>query len=229
MSARNSKRVIRRVVEMMTLCASLLAADQSLAQTTKATRSGDAERAGQANCVFLERMGAVGQVTSRVLSFGVRGNEFQFVEGNLPEGVSFHNKLTEHDVRNLQASGSDVFILDSDYMPTALMAARESCLKATRKAPAPATTTQVEIASSPAGSDIEIDGRFVGSTPSLLRVSTGEHTVKLTKNGYAVWERTLTTMASSVRISPDLQPVAPATASTEQTTTSVDAVASNRF
>jgi hypothetical protein len=185
---------------------------------------------GQTNCVILERMGAIGQVTSRVLSFGVRGSEFQFVEGNLPDAVSFHNKLTEHDVRNLQANGSDVFILDSDYMPTALMAARESCLKAAFKTSAPAVSnTQVEIASSPAGSDIEIDGKFVGSTPSLVRVAAGEHTVKLTKDGYVVWERTLTTMAARVRISPDLQPVAPATASTEQTTTSVDTVASNRF
>jgi hypothetical protein len=179
--------------------------------------------------VILERMGTVGQLTSRMLSFGVHGNEFQFVEGKLPQGVTFHNKLTERDVRDLQASGADVVILDSDYLPTALMDAKESCLKAAHKASGQANVAAVEIASSPAGSDIEIDGKFVGSTPSVVRIASGEHTVKLTKNGFAVWERTLTTMAGSVRISPDLQPVAsPAMASTEETTTKWDTVASNR-
>ncbi len=227
MSAHN-KQVTRRLVGILVLCIGLFAAEASFAATP--VKSANPGAIGQTNCVILERMGTVGQVTSRVLSFGVRGSEFEFVEGNLPDRVSFHNKLTEHDVRNLQASGSDVFILDSDYMPTALMAARESCLKAAFKNAAPAvSSTQVEIASSPAGSDIEIDGKFVGSTPSLVRVASGDHTVKLTKDGYVVWERTLTTMAGNVRISPDLQPVAPAAASTEQTSTTVDTVASNRF
>jgi hypothetical protein len=229
MSAHNIKSITRRVVEMMILGASVLAAEQMLAQTTPAISAGEAGHAAQSSCVILERMGAVGQVTSRVLSFGVHGSEFQFVEGKLPEGVTFHNKLTEHDVRNLQANGANVTILDSDYMPDALMSARESCLRAARKAAPPVSTAQVEIVSSPAGSDIEVDGKFVGSTPSLVRVSAGEHTVKLTKNGYAAWERTLTTMASSVRISPDLQPVAPVEASTDDATSSLDTVANNRF
>jgi hypothetical protein len=213
----------------------LLAAESSFAQTKLAVRSGNAGQAAQTNCVILERMGAVGQVTSRVMSLGVRGSEFQFVEGKLPGDTTFHNKLTEHDVRKLQASGADVVILDSDYMPTSLMEAREGCLKAAHKTAAPIATSQVEIASSPAGSDIELDGKFVGSTPSLVRVSSGEHTVKLTKNGYEVWERTLTTMSSSVRVSPELQPVAAATSSApasaygEDAAANLDTVANNRY
>jgi PEGA domain len=229
MSMQSTRRVTRHFIEIAVLSVGLLAAQRSFAQAEPAMRASDAGRAGQPNCVILERMGAVGQVTSRVLSLGVRGSEFQFVEGKLPEGVTFHNKLTERDVRNLQASGANVTILDSDYMPDALMSAREGCLKAKLKATTQPSTAQIEIASSPAGSDIEIDGKFVGSTPSLVKVPAGEHTVRLTKDGYAAWERTLTTMATSVRISPDLQPVAPATASTEQTTTNVDTVANNRF
>lgn len=228
-----SRRITRLFMAIIALSIGLLAAQQGFAQSTPALRPADARPAAQTNCVILERMGVVGQVTSRVLSLGVHGSEFQFVEGKLPEDVTFHNKLTEHDVRKLQASGSDVVILDSDYMPTSLMSAREGCLKAKFKATVQPSTAQVDIASSPAGSDIEIDGKFVGSTPSLVKVSSGEHTVKLTKDGYVVWERTLTTMSGSVRISPDLQPVAAATASTttstEETTTSLDTVANNRF
>ncbi|MFZ0706458.1 MAG: PEGA domain-containing protein [Candidatus Korobacteraceae bacterium] len=237
MRVENAGRATRRITGIIILCLGLLTAEASFAQATLATRPGNAGLATQTNCVILERMGTVGQVTSRVMSFGVRGSEFQFVEGKLPEGTTFHNKLTERDVRNLQASGADVVILDSDYMPTALMEAREGCLKAARRAnlqASAASPTQVEIASSPAGSDIEIDGKFVGSTPSLVRVAAGEHTVKLTKDGFEVWQRTLTTMSGSVRISPDLQPLAPATAtvpasaSAEEGATTLDTVA-NRF
>ena len=234
MSAPHSIRNTRRFFGIMILGIGLFAAESSFAQTTLAVRPVNAAQATQTDCVILERMGVVGRLSSRVMSLGVRGSEFQFVEGKLPGDTKFHNKLTEHDVRKLQASGADVVILDADYMPTALMEAREGCLKAARK-PVPITTSQVEIATSPAGSDIELDGKFVGSTPSLVRVSSGEHTVKLTKNGYEVWERTLTTLPGSVRVSPDLQPVAAATASAPASTygddvaANLDTVANNRY
>jgi len=38
----------------------------------------------------------------------------------------------------------------------------------------------------------------------------GEHTIKLSKNGYTTWQRTMTTVTGSVRISPELEPVLPA-------------------
>ena len=33
------------------------------------------------------------------------------------------------------------------------------------------------------------------------------HTVKLTKNGYELWERKITTLAGSLTISPELEPL----------------------
>lgn len=233
MSVQNKERVTRRLIAIMVLCVGLFAAGTAFAEEAPVQRASNAGPIAQTNCVILERMGTVSQVTSRVLSFGARGTEFQFVEGNLPVGVSFHNKLTERDVRKLQATGSDVIVLDADYLPTSLMAAREGCLKAARKTSAPMITAEVVIASSPSGSDIEIDGKFVGSTPSLVKVSAGDHTVRLTKDGYTAWERTLTTMAGDVRIAPDLQPVAAAAASAatsiDETTGNLDTIANNRF
>jgi hypothetical protein len=155
-------------------------------------------------------MGAVDQVASRVLSFGIHGKQFQYIEGKLPEGFLFHDKLTEHDVRNLQARGSEVIVLNSDYMPDELQQARGECRAETRKTPIQADTARIEIASSPFGTDIELDGKFIGSTPSSVKVSPGEHTVKLTKIGYSPWERKITTTAGSVRISPELEPLLPA-------------------
>ncbi|MFB3815519.1 MAG: PEGA domain-containing protein [Terriglobales bacterium] len=68
--------------------------------------------------------------------------------------------------------------------------------------------TTLEITSTPPGADIELDGSFVGNTPSSVGVSEGEHTVKLSKSGYTLWERKIKTTTGSVRIAPELQPIA---------------------
>jgi hypothetical protein len=80
-------------------------------------------------------------------------------------------------------------------------------------APAPSQSLTVsavslEISSTPPGADIELDGFFVGNTPSSVAVSPGDHTIRLTKNGYGPWERKVKTLAGAVRISPDLEPLA---------------------
>ena len=50
---------------------------------------------------------------------------------------------------------------------------------------------KVQVSSSPAGADIEIDGNFVGNTPSTLSLPPGDHTVTVKKAGYRPWERKL--------------------------------------
>jgi PEGA domain len=202
---------VRRFAKAAILCVGLLSAEQSFCQAGTARPQSGVGHADQATCLILKRTGAVDQVTSRVLSFGIHGKQFQYIEGKLPEGFSFHDKLSEHDVRNLQVRGSEVIILSSDYMPDELQQAREDCRAATRKPTVQADTAQIEIASTPPGTDIELDGKFIGSTPSSVKVPSGEHTVKLSKNGYSPWERRITTLAGTVRISPELQ-VLPTTA-----------------
>ena len=55
-------------------------------------------------------------------------------------------------------------------------------------------TAQVTIMSSTPGADIEVDGLFVGSTPSTVQLSAGVHRISV-KYGSGAWER-------SVQISP---------------------------
>jgi hypothetical protein len=66
----------------------------------------------------------------------------------------------------------------------------------------------LEISSTPAGADIEIDGSFVGNAPSSLSVAPGEHTIKITKAGYTGWEKKIKTSSGSVKIAAELQPTA---------------------
>ena len=65
--------------------------------------------------------------------------------------------------------------------------------------------TKMSVASNPAGADIEVDGGFVGNTPSTVDVSTGEHTVTVSKNGYKNWERKLKANGGNVNLNVELE------------------------
>ena len=60
--------------------------------------------------------------------------------------------------------------------------------------------------STPGGADIELDGNFVGSTPSDIEVTEGEHSIVVKKNGFKVWERKLkVVVGSNVQLNPGLE------------------------
>lgn len=80
--------------------------------------------------------------------------------------------------------------------PAPAAAASPAPSAAPTPAPSPAGLVGVEQASidfktTPAGADIVIDGSFVGSTPSTLRVVAGRHTIELRLGGYRTWTRTM--------------------------------------
>jgi hypothetical protein len=64
-----------------------------------------------------------------------------------------------------------------------------------------------EISSDPLGADIEIDGNFVGSTPSSVGIVAGEHTLRVSKSGYKKWERTLKSSTGKIKIAALLEPI----------------------
>jgi hypothetical protein len=70
----------------------------------------------------------------------------------------------------------------------------------------PSGDAQVEVMSVPSGADVELDGNFVGNTPSTIGVSPGEHTVGVKKTGYKTWERKITVSSGKVNISAELEP-----------------------
>ena len=167
-------------------------------------------------------------------SFGIRGKQFQYVEGKLPEGFPFHGRMTDHDVRNLQGRGAEVIVLDAHYTADDLKQARDDCrgetgktpnqadpktaqqqvagtaptnslLKADNSTPTTGTVTQVAISSAPTGADIEVDGNFVGNTPSAIHLPPGDHTVTVSKNGYKTWERKMKSNGGDVNVNVQLE------------------------
>jgi hypothetical protein len=57
--------------------------------------------------------------------------------------------------------------------------------------------SSIAVKSTPDGADIKIDGRFVGSTPSTLRLQPGEHKIVLEKTGFKAWERTISVSSNA--------------------------------
>src|SRR5436305_4178402 len=70
---------------------------------------------------------------------------------------------------------------------------------------APEMAAKLDVSSTPAGADIEIDGAFAGSTPSSLSVSTGDHTVAVKKSGYKAWERKIKITGGSINLAAELE------------------------
>ena len=91
------------------------------------TKETSAHPASNGPCVILKRMGPADQITSHMYSFGVRGKQFQYVEGELPAGSKFHGRLTDHDVRGIQDRGGRVVIMEPKYSADDLREAKESC------------------------------------------------------------------------------------------------------
>jgi hypothetical protein len=67
------------------------------------------------------------------------------------------------------------------------------------------TNAEIEVASTPSGAEIELDGNFVGSTPSAIGVAGGDHVIIVKKSGYKPWERKLKTSTGKVNIAADLE------------------------
>jgi PEGA domain len=75
-----------------------------------------------------------------------------------------------------------------------------------RRAEAVATATaQLQISSTPDAADIEIDGSFVGNTPSTIGVTAGAHQISVKKSGFKPWERKITVSSGQINLNATLE------------------------
>jgi len=64
----------------------------------------------------------------------------------------------------------------------------------------------VTFQSEPVGADITVDGKFVGTTPSSLQLTAGDHSITIEKAHYTSWKRTMTVASgSSANVSATLE------------------------
>ena len=72
----------------------------------------------------------------------------------------------------------------------------------------PATTqTAVIVEANVPSCDIDVDGSFVGDTPSTLSLTAGKHEITIKKAGYQVWTRDMTVSAGSIHLHADMEAV----------------------
>jgi PEGA domain len=53
----------------------------------------------------------------------------------------------------------------------------------------------VIVKSTPPGADINVDGKFMGNTPSTIQLTPGDHVVEVEKEGLRPWQRGMTVSA----------------------------------
>jgi hypothetical protein len=93
------------------------------------------------------------------------------------------------------------------FQPSA-PAPEQSVSASNRDQSAGSMSAKLQIESTPPGADIEVDGSFVGNTPSDVQVAEGDHTIAVKKTGFKDWERKLKSSAgSSVHLGAELEKV----------------------
>lgn len=77
------------------------------------------------------------------------------------------------------------------------------------EASASPTSAKIQLESDPPGADIELDGSFVGNTPSDVQVAEGDHTVTVKKAGFKDWERKMKVNGgSNIHLNAELEKMA---------------------
>jgi hypothetical protein len=67
-----------------------------------------------------------------------------------------------------------------------------------------AQVSSITVDASAPNCDIEVDGNFMGSTPSTLNLAPGKHEIVVKKSGYKDWIRSMTVSSGTIRVSADM-------------------------
>jgi hypothetical protein len=67
--------------------------------------------------------------------------------------------------------------------------------------------SEVTVDASVPNCDIEVDGAFVGSTPSKVTLANGDHSVRVSKKGFLPFEKKLHTSSGKINLRAELDAV----------------------
>ena len=119
-------------------------------------------------------------------------------------------RTVENAIREICASiPATVTHMAIEPAPAQLPFIPEPTLGAPVQLAAPAAT-ELSLVSTPEGADIEVDGAFVGNTPSTVTLASGEHTVRVSKKGYQPYEKNLRTSGGKINLRAELDAAGPA-------------------
>ncbi len=150
--------------------------------------------------------GMVGGMVATSIVFFPAAPLFLFMHGKditIPKGTeitAFINGDVNLDPAKFSANATP-------STPTASApAATRPAGQAEAASPSAESPSTVVIKSTPDGADITVDGKYVGSTPSTVKLAAGDHAISVAKSGFKTWERTITVSpGGSVTISATLE------------------------
>ena len=121
--------------------------------------------------------GMVGGMVATSIIFFPAAPFFLFMHGkdiSIPKGTeitAYVNGDLRLDLAKFQSAAPDQVATGSSSVATAPASAK------------------LQLESDPSGADIQVDGSFVGNTPSDVQVPEGEHIIAVKKAGFKDWER----------------------------------------
>lgn len=135
----------------------------------------------------------------------------------LPKGESFQARKEKHGITVYYADDQGkmrkqlyAYVTERvrDNLPQAAgVRETETSPAPSAKAGQPSATTaaadnpqgnvKCSFSSTPSGAEVNVDGKYVGSTPSVVSLNTGTHAVMVSLPGFAQWKRELSVSAGS--------------------------------
>ena len=107
---------------------------------------------------------------------------------------------------NAVKDGCDAILKDWPTSAAKLRAPAPNLVPAAAAQTTPAAAVgKISVSSTPPNADIEIDGSFVGNTPSMIEVTPGDHAIAVKKSGYKTWERKMKIMNGAINVSAELE------------------------
>jgi hypothetical protein len=105
--------------------------------------------------------------------------------------TEIRNNLVEV-ARDIAGVVSGRFAEDQEYQT---LAEEPPTTQPSRDPPPAIPTGMLVVDSNPAHADVEMDGKYLGTTPLEVQLPRGEHTVLVRKAGFLDWSRTLSVIA----------------------------------
>lgn len=139
-------------------------------------------------------------VFNRISGDSIVSKSTMSLGGSVQEACEAINKDWAVHAKEIRAAEASTNVAaDAKLMPAAAT---------TSSAPPPvaAQQAQLQVSSNPDGADIEVDGNYVGSTPSTIGAAPGQHRVSIKKGGFKLWERTITVSSGQINVSASLDP-----------------------
>jgi hypothetical protein len=134
---------------------------------------------------------------------------------NLPLGSKLRARWNKSDlvveyVADDKAKEIDYAVVSATEHAAAVNSSSSPPAAATSAVSAPTASSappeQLNVSSTPAGADIDVDGAYVGSTPSSLSLAPGDHLIEIKKDGFTGWSRKMHVFGGgSVNVSATLQ------------------------